>query len=158
MKLVLVRHGQAEAYRPVDAERALTEAGLGQAREAGAWLQAWWAREGGSGILVASPYRRAQETAIALNVFLKLPLLTVEAITPEADPRRALSALEAVAGEGTLVVVSHMPLVAALESWVVQGVMSGGVPFALAEVRVLEVDVLAPGVATRMDGYLPGAS
>lgn len=155
MKLVLVRHGQAEPYRPEDAERALTENGVAQARQAGAWLQGALAGEQGAATLVASPHRRAQETAIAFNVFLRLPLLTLEAITPDADPRRALSALEAVAGDGSIVMISHMPLVAALESWLVEGVLSGGSPFALAEVRVLELATLAPGVATRIDTFLP---
>lgn len=156
MKIVLVRHGEAEPRGSSDAARALTARGHEQALAAGAWLRAALA-DAGTARLLASPYRRAQETAQAIGAGLKLPVTTVDAITPDVDPRVALAAIEeAAAGASTLLVVSHMPLVAGLAAWMESGSLTGGRGFALAEVRVLELEVLAPGLATLVDLHVPG--
>lgn len=155
MKLVLVRHGEAEALARSDAERALTARGHEQARATAAWLRQ--ALGATPPRLLASPYRRAQETAAALAEPLGASVTTVPAITPDDDPRRALAAIEAAAaGADAVVVVSHMPLVAALAGWLEAGVLAAGRGFGLAEARVLEMEVPGPGLARGVDGFLPG--
>lgn len=150
-----MRHGKAEPHAADDADRALTDKGLAQAQATGAWLsEALGTLQGAR--LLASPYRRAQETAAPLAALLGMKVATVAGITPDVDPRKALAAIEA-AGEGAqlLLVVSHMPLVAALAGWLQEGVLNTGRPFHLAEARVLEADLLAPGLAREIAAFVP---
>lgn len=157
MKIALVRHGEAEPFAARDAERALTARGQAQARETGAWLRVALAGQGRARLL-ASPYRRAQETARAVMGEWPLECVTVDAITPDTDPRVALAAIEQAAGpaDEVLVVVSHMPLVAGLASWLESATVAGSRGFGLAEARVLETDLLGPGLARQVDVYVPG--
>lgn len=155
MRIVLVRHGKAESHAADDASRALTEKGLAQAQATGEWLRDALGDLGGARLL-ASPYRRAQETAAPLAALLGLEVQTVAGITPDADPRKALPAIEA-AGQGAplLLVVSHMPLVAALAGWLQEGGLNTGRAFDLAEARVLAADFLAPGLAREIAAFIP---
>jgi phosphohistidine phosphatase len=156
LRIVLVRHGKAEPHAASDAARALTHRGHEQARAAARWLRETLAQCDGLRLL-ASPYRRAQETAAPIADALGVAVHTVAEITPDDDPRRALAAVEAAGkGAGTLVVVSHMPLVAGLAGWLQEGVLNAGRGFDLAEVRVLEVEMLAPGLAREAAVYVPG--
>lgn len=156
MKIVLVRHGKAEPYAPSDAARALTANGLLQAEATGRWLCETLGAAHGARLL-ASPYRRAQETAAPIAALLGLETHTVAGITPDDDPRKALAAIEAAAAAAaTLVVVSHMPLVAALAGWLQEGVLNVGRPFHLGEARLLEMDVPGPGAATEVAAFVPG--
>lgn len=158
MKIILVRHGEAMPFAADDASRALTSKGLQQARASGAWLRR--ELDGVTGAkLLASPYRRAQETAGLIGGLLDVPVHTLPAITPEGDPRLALAAI-GLAGEGAevLVVVSHMPLVAALAAWLEVGVLAAGRGFSLGEARIFEADLPGPGLATPRSVYIPGLS
>lgn len=156
MRMVLVRHGEAEPSARSDAERALTPRGRRQAQLTGAWLLETVGAAAAPRLL-ASPYRRAQETGHELAGLLGVALQTVQAITPDDDPRRALAAIEAAAaGADVVVVVSHMPLVGGLAAWLEEGVLSAGRGFGLAEARVLEMIEPGPGLASARDGFLPG--
>lgn len=156
MRVVLVRHGKAEPHAAHDAARALTPRGHAQALAAAGWLREALG-DAGDIRLLASPYRRAQETAAPIAGALGLEVLTVAEITPDDDPRRALAAIEAAAqGAGTVVVVSHMPLVAGLAGWLQEGVLNVGRGFDLAEVRVLEAELPAPGLAREVAVFVPG--
>lgn len=86
-----------------------------------------------------------------------LRLETHDELSPDGDMLRAEQVLSLAVREGVddLVVVSHMPLIASLSQWLSEGVLGTGDAFALAEVRVLEAQVLAPGIATVVDGYVP---
>ena len=158
MKIVLVRHGEAVPFASDDASRALTGRGLTQARATAEWLLR--ELEGkGSAKLLASPYRRAQETAGVIGGLLRLPVHTLAAITPEGDPRLALAAIgQEGAGAEVLLVISHMPLVAALAAWLESGVLVAGRGFGLAEARILEADLPGPGLAIPRSVYIPGLS
>lgn len=154
MKLFLVRHGEAEAHAAADAARALTALGMAQADATGQWL----AQHCDADVqLLASPYRRAQETAqVIQRRFPALAITTVAGITPDDDPRSALEAIAASVRQQQVIVVSHMPLVAGLHQWLCDGVITGGCPFALAEARMYVLDVLAPGMAEVGAGFIPG--
>lgn len=155
MRMILVRHGEAEPLARSDAERALTPRGRRQAQQTGAWLRETVGAAAPR--LLASPYRRAQETGHEIASLLGVAPQTVQAITPDDDPRRALAAIEAAAaGADVVVVVSHMPLVAALAAWLEEGVLSAGRGFGLAEARVLEMVEPGPGLACAREGFLPG--
>ncbi len=150
-----MRHGKAEPYAADDAARALTDSGRAQAQATGEWLRETLGEAAGARLL-ASPYRRAQETAASLAPLLGLEVLTVAGITPDVDPRQALAAIEA-AGQGAplLVVVSHMPLMAALAGWLQEGVLNAGRAFDLGEARVLEADLPGPGLARELAVFIP---
>lgn len=159
MKLVLMRHGEAEGLHTSDAERALTERGKQQAAQTAEWLH-----EKGVGTLpchlLCSPYRRAQETAAVLAARLGLEAQVVNGVTPDADPRQAVSRIEAVLGanpdsDSTIVLVTHMSFVAELAAWLEDGMLTRGQPFSLAEARLLELPVLGPSTAVVKHRYIP---
>lgn len=154
MKLVLMRHGEAEPLRVTDSERALTDRGHEQAKATAGWLSSV---AGPSCMLACSTYRRARETANA--VLTGLPhadMKVIEHVTPEDGLRRALIALEGVVPEcDMLILVSHMPLVAGLAGWLEHGAEREGRPFGLAEARLFELDILGPGQARLIDGFVP---
>lgn len=153
MRLVLVRHGEAEARAVTDAARALTAQGRQQARATGHWLAGELA---GPLQLLVSPFRRAQETAAEIAACLPQSVtLTVPRITPDDDPRQALEAIAAVAAQEQVVVVTHMPLVAGLHQWLCESVIVGGRPFGLAEARCYALEALAPGLAVPAAGFVP---
>jgi phosphohistidine phosphatase len=101
MELILWRHAEAEAGG-VDLERALTSKGFKQAKRVGAWLRA---RLPGDARVLASPARRAQQTAAALTERFE----TVAAVGPDASPEKVLAAAGWPREEG-LVVVGHQPV------------------------------------------------
>ncbi|NQD38159.1 phosphohistidine phosphatase SixA [Permianibacter sp. IMCC34836] len=110
--LILLRHGQAEPYRADDASRALVLAGREEVKRSCAFLRehAWLPQR-----IVASPYRRAQETAGIVQQELA-PVLAIETepmLQPDADAGLTATML-AVLAEQPLLVATHMPLVAAL--------------------------------------------
>ncbi|MDI1300466.1 MAG: histidine phosphatase family protein [bacterium] len=154
MKLVLVRHGEAEHVHGGDAERALTMTGREQAVKTGKWLKKILADEGQVRLL-ASPYRRARETADIIAGFLGAEPVEVAAITPDHDPRIALTAVAAAVDCECVVVVTHMPLVAAMASWIESGTLLAAQPFALAEARLFDVSVLAVNAASEQSRYVP---
>lgn len=155
MRLVLVRHAEAEGIRTTDAERALTARGHEQATQTAQWLRQQL--EGATSLqLLASPYRRARETVAALADALTLTPRFLDELTPDIDPRRALRALDEAASADVVVVVTHMPLVAALASWLEEGVLSAGAGFMLAEARVLETEVLGAAAAQMQARHVPG--
>lgn len=117
MKIIIMRHGEAEPWQGSDAERTLTSNGEAQAQWMGARLPEWigetpeWAW--------ISPYRRAQQTwQHVSDAWASLPnVMTVEEIIPEGDPQSVLDYLMAfieVKDAKSVILVSHLPLVADL--------------------------------------------
>lgn len=138
-----------------DAERALTALGQQQAEKTGQWLAGFFS-EAKSVRLLTSPYRRARETAAIIAAVLGVEPVEVASITPDHDPRVALPAIAAAAADSEcLVVVTHMPLVAALASWLEVGVLSSGQSFSLAEARLFEMPVLAANAASEQARFSP---
>lgn len=156
MRIVLVRHAEAESpHLKVDSERALTAHGLSQAEETGAWLASFL---DGPLVLACSPFRRARETAALIQQALpQASLRIVDHLTPGDEVRQALAAIETVSVGDTLIVVSHMPLIAGLASWLSDGVMGGGQPFGLAEARAYELELPGPGQAKLVKRFSPVA-
>lgn len=101
MDLILWRHAEAEDGPP-DLERRLTPRGQKHAARVAEWLlQRLPARF----VLLASPARRAQETAQALGVAFR----TVPALAPGAAVGAILSAAEWPERKSAVVVVGHQP-------------------------------------------------
>ncbi len=101
MDLILWRHADAEEGER-DLERRLTAKGRKQALRVGEWLTA---RLPGRHTVLASPARRARETADALGTRYKI----VERLAPGAAPGEILQACGWPSHKGAVVVVGHQP-------------------------------------------------
>lgn len=155
MRLYLLRHAEAEPNTEDDAGRGLTVLGWRQAEASAGWLSQ---QVTGSVRVLVSPLRRAQQTAAAVQQQMGLVTLeTIDALRPEGDILRAEQDISLAARDDieSLIVVSHMPLIASLASWLEDGVLTTGGGFSLAEIRVLEAQVLAPGTARCVDAFIP---
>ncbi len=155
MRLYLLRHAEAEAEAREDDLRELTELGWAQAQAAADWL---CQQVSGPTRLIASPLCRARQTARVVQQTLGLKEVDIlEVLSPEGDPLRAEQAISLIMRESVeeLIVVSHMPLIASLQSWLEEGLLTTGEPFSLAEIRVMEAGVFAPGLGVRCGGFAP---
>jgi len=101
MDLILWRHAEAEDGPP-DLERRRTPRGHKHAAHVAGWLLQ---RLPAKFVVLASPARRAQETALALGV----PLRTVPSLAPGAAVRDILAAAEWPERKSAVVVVGHQP-------------------------------------------------
>ncbi|HEX3876500.1 MAG TPA: phosphohistidine phosphatase SixA [Bryobacteraceae bacterium] len=115
MDLYLLRHGIAEEPRPnlSDPERALTKEGkeklrriLKRAREAGV----------APTLILSSPLRRAIETAEIAAEILEYSgeIARTPALIPNASPSVAWDEIRSHAGEDSIVLASHEPLMSSL--------------------------------------------
>jgi phosphohistidine phosphatase len=104
MELILWRHADAEDAAPgvPDASRKLTASGGNQARRMAAWLKK---QLPGGVVVLASPARRAQQTARALTRQFK----TSPEVGTAASPQSVLKAAGWPDGEGAVLVVGHQP-------------------------------------------------
>ncbi|HEX5277014.1 MAG TPA: phosphohistidine phosphatase SixA [Fluviicoccus sp.] len=153
MKVILIRHGEAEPLRRSDAERNLTLNGLHQAQQAAAWLLNHGFTLDG---LFASPYYRARQTAGEIANILDVPVTLTDRITPDQDPRGIVAWLDGMdlPEESVIALVCHMPVVGRLASYLCEG-LEGGTAFALAEVCVIDLPVAAAGQGSRVGGFIP---
>lgn len=148
MKLILMRHGQAEDHTRPDSARQLTDYGQQQAVQTAEYITSHYTPDH----FVVSPYDRAQQTLSQLQAYVPdVPASIQDNITPADDARTALTALADIDSE-CLVVVCHMSIVAHIAS-----VLTGDYPesFALAEARVFEMDFMLAGMATEIDRFVP---
>ena len=101
MDLLLWRHADAADGSP-DLARALTKHGHEQAKAMAAWLKK--SLPEGMRVL-ASPARRAQETAAALG----MPVETLDQLAPDAAPAALIAAAGWPDAERAVVIVGHQP-------------------------------------------------
>lgn len=101
MELILWRHADAEDGMP-DEARKLTAKGIKQATRMGKWLRR---RLPEDVVVLASPARRAQQTARALTPDFR----TVLEIGTAASPEDILQACGWPGQDQTVVVVGHQP-------------------------------------------------
>ncbi len=110
MELILWRHAEAEDGFP-DSERKLTAKGEKQAAAMAAWLQA---RLPEGYRVLASPARRAQQTAMALAAdFATLPEIAVG-----ASAEAILGAAGWPDAKGAVVVVGHQPTLGEVAAYI----------------------------------------
>jgi phosphohistidine phosphatase len=101
MDLILWRHAEAQ-YGAPDLERRLTPRGHKHAACVAEWLRQ---RLPARFVVLASPARRAQETAQALGVAVR----TVASLAPGASVEAILKAAEWPERKSAVVVVGHQP-------------------------------------------------
>lgn len=104
MDLILWRHADADTAAPgvPDASRSLTARGESQAQRMAAWLVK---QLPGGVVVLASPARRAQQTAAALTRQFK----ATPDVGTAATPQSVLKAAGWPDGEGVVLVVGHQP-------------------------------------------------
>ena len=148
MKIILMRHGQAEDETRPDSARQLTDYGQQQAAQTADYIIEHYKPD----YFVVSPYDRAQQTLAELQSRApNVPATVQDNITPSDDAHDALAVLSNVEAE-CLVVVCHMSIVANLAS-----LLTGDSPeaFALAEARIFETEFIMSGMATEKDRFVP---
>ncbi len=101
MELILWRHAEAEDGVP-DLARQLTKNGLDQAEIMATWLKS---QLPDNVLVLSSPARRAQQTAMALVDNFEI----VNEIGPGASANQILVAANWPFAQGAVVVVSHQP-------------------------------------------------
>lgn len=144
MRVYLCRHGEAVAQAPTDAERPLTERGRLE-------VMALWQKLHQEGVaidrLIASPYRRAQQTALCIaRAYGGMDQAACGYLVPEARPEQFLEWLLVQPADDNLVLVSHMPLVSLLTAlWI--GDLGSRPAFRVGSVAALDVEVAASGGA-----------
>lgn len=148
MKIILVRHGQAEDETRPDSARQLTDFGQQQAAQTAEYITTNYKPDR----FIVSPYDRAQQTLAQLQALLPaVPATVQDNITPSDDAHSALTDIANIEAQ-CIVVVCHMSIVANLAS-----LLTGDYPesFSLAEARVFEMDFIMSGMATEIDRFVP---
>ncbi len=148
MKIILMRHGQAEDETRPDSARQLTDFGQQQAAQTAEYITTHYKAD----YFVVSPYDRAQQTLAQLQSRAPDVQSSVQSnLTPSDDAHTALIELGHIETE-CLVVVCHMSIVAHLAS-----LLTGENPegFSLAEARVFEMEFVMSGMATEIDRFVP---
>ncbi|WP_182406635.1 phosphohistidine phosphatase SixA [Psychrobacter sp. GP33] len=148
MKIILMRHGQAEDETRPDSARELTDFGQQQAAQTAAYISTSYTPD----IFIVSPYVRAQQTLAQLQLQThNVPVKVQNNITPSDDARTALAELATIEAE-CVIVVCHMSIIAYLAS-----LLTGDTPesYALAEARVFEMEFIMAGMAREIDRFVP---
>lgn len=155
MKIILVRHGDAGAYTLPDNERQLSKLGNKQALMTGQWLSAHYAIDA----IIASPYRRAMQTAQAIQQFYDdIAIWMCHDITPNDDVKTALaslsSMLERLDDDAVIVVVCHMSIIVKIQHALCQ---DDPPAFDLAEARILDMASFTPSFGHCQMSFVPNA-
>ena len=116
MDQILWRHADAAEGEP-DLERKLTAKGRKQAVRVAKWLLA---RLPSRFTVLASPARRAQETAAALGV----PFKTIEVLAPGAGIEEIVGAAGWPDAKKPVIVIGHQPDLGRAAAFVVSGARS----------------------------------
>ncbi len=112
-ELLLWRHADAEDGGP-DSGRALSKKGLKQARQVALWLKP---RLPDGCLILASPAKRAQQTATALE----LPYATDQRIGVHASAADIMAAAGWPRRKGAVLVVGHQPTLGRVAASLIAG-------------------------------------
>lgn len=116
MKLIIMRHGQAESIRVEDIQRNLTALGRKQASKAGKWLMGYLGVGKAVDIALVSNYARAEQTyqQLCQHLLVSQQQVCLDVI-PEGDPKVAHDYIDWLLTEQptleVVLIVSHMPFV-----------------------------------------------
>jgi phosphohistidine phosphatase len=149
MYLLVMRHGEA-GWHSRDRERELTETGRFATGDVARKIAASrWRPD----IIWVSPLVRARQTAAIVSETLNCPVQEKLFLKPEDDPRDCLDALLLEDTE-RLMIVSHMPLVGAFSTLMVDG-HRRGIPFMTSQAVLLDAPIVEAGCADIKDQFLP---
>lgn len=155
MKLILVRHGEANAVNhtsiKTDAQRTLTALGLKQAQQTADWINKHYKPD----LLIVSPYVRARQTMQTIEQACNQQAQVCDIITPMDDDKLGLDHISDKAEQQQaqcVVVVCHMNIVAHMHA---RATGLSFQPFSLAEARVLEQHIIADGLSKELQYFIP---
>jgi phosphohistidine phosphatase len=119
MKLIIMRHGEAERFRVQDKTRSLTSLGERQSCAAGKWINDYLGAGSSVDIALVSSYARAQQTYRQLSEQIVVSQKQVcEDVIPEGDPKIVHDFIKVLfddkSSPGVILIVSHMPFVSYL--------------------------------------------
>lgn len=137
MKLILMRHGEAESHAASDYDRNLTQFGQKEAVESANSLAAY---QPDIDLLLVSPYQRARQTAgLVTGVLGPIPQLVTDQVTPDVRISQAIDELEKqFHGRQCIMVVMHQPIIGSLVYYLT-GVQQ---PMGTASVAMLDAPIL----------------
>ena len=149
MQLTLIRHGEAAAaVNQNDEKRPLTERGHEQAKQTADFIQSNIQPD----VFVVSPLVRAQQTLKHLQAYFpNIPVVICDTIKPDDDAKTAIEWLSYLPYE-SIVVVCHMNVVAYMDAKLLNDQFD---PFQLAEARIYEQAVIAMGLSTLQQKFIP---
>ncbi len=127
MDVCLLRHGKAEPSAPGgrDADRRLTKKGREDILAAALWMAA---QELEFGLIAASPFARAQETAAIVSGVLEMPAPeTWDILVPGGEPDRVLHEIGRYESSTAILLVGHEPLLSSLISRIIAGDEHAGI-------------------------------
>jgi phosphohistidine phosphatase len=114
MQLYILRHGEAERISTSDRQRQLTNRGKAEVK---AVVERHAQALANVDAIFASPFDRAQQTAaVVAEVLAHVTVQTLSIITPNNTSNDVLAFLCKQDSAGTLLLVSHQPLVSELVS------------------------------------------
>ena len=116
MKLIIMRHGEAETSNTSDKMRNLTAHGWRQTSEAAKWLATHVIKNKQIDLALVSPYVRAQQSFESVSSVLTCKQkIDVAEFIPSAKAQQAHLVLDRLLSENpqaqSLIIVSHMPLI-----------------------------------------------
>ena len=151
MQLTLIRHGEAlAAVNGNDDKRSLSARGSSQAKHTAEYLKDRIKPD----VLVVSPLLRAQQTLAHVQAYFPdVPVMICNKIKPEDDAKAALDWLSQLPYE-SIVVVCHMNVVAHMAEILTTESFH---PYALAEARIYEQAVIAAGLSTQLESFIPNS-
>ena len=142
MLLYLLRHADAEGVRTTDQARELTPEGQRQAEAVGEFCRRQELRPE---LILASPYRRAVQTAEAVaRASGGVTLQNEPFLASGMGPQTAFDGLQAYGWAGSLLLVGHQPDIGQLTASLLGINDAGGIPVGKATLIGVEVDRLAP--------------
>lgn len=121
MRLIILRHGEAENFAPSDEQRKLTGSGIDKIQGV---VRCLLQQQVAIDSCYSSPYLRTRQTAdiVVRGLTLQEPLLT-EHLTPDVSARDCLRFLISLAWDdsSSILLVSHQPLVTCLMETLLNG-------------------------------------
>ncbi len=142
MKILIMRHGEAETRVTTDAERQLTDRGREQAATAGKVLSATGFEPD---IVWCSPYRRAQQTCSEVIAFFGgVEPMTIDLLQPDTNPNQVVNLISETKAQ-QLMIVSHQPLVSSLTGLLVNADHRSGPPMSPASMVLLDTEIPLAG-------------
>jgi len=145
MLLYLLRHADAETPAPTDDERPLSEKGHTQARKVAKFCETHEMR---ASLVLASPLRRAHETAQAVFAAFRAELRVVPWLASGMHPQAALEELRAYRGEDSVVLVGHEPDFSQFAAYLLGLPTNNAIHIRKASLTLLELDVFRAGAAS----------
>lgn len=145
MLLYLLRHANADTPPPEDDDRVLSEKGHDQARKVARFCESHDVKVS---LILASPLRRAQETAKPVAKALRTELRTETWLTSGMHPHAALEELRAHRTESAVMLVGHEPDFSQLIAHLLGLPTNTAIHIRKASLTLLEVPVLRAGAAS----------